>query len=705
MGFWRRCRNKIKQAASVKFVQFMLTPLGIILTVAVLVFVTASFHQFIYDPTQALVSQDHLTKHLRAKSDYKYQAVCGKPTGHLVSCDSKILVNGGNQIVSDGTQPASYALGPTQFHTAYQLPCTPGGTVSSICSQPSSFGPTVAIVVAGNYSEYGETIEQSLANYDSYYGLPTCTAANGCLQVVNESGASTPLPSDLGWDNEIGLDVETVHMVCQTCKIVLVEASSSYDYDLADSESTAATFNPVAISNSWGGSEYDDAVNDPKFNLPGIAVIAATGDDGSDIPADWPAGLPDVIGAAGTSLTLNTDNTRASETVWYDSGGGCSTTYDSGLYGGYLAPTWQKSLPNWSTAGCGQYKAYGDVSVDADPDTGEAINVANSSGLDQWVTAGGTSLSSPLVAGMFGLVGKVPSGVTASSIPYSSNTSSNFYDITSGNDCTSYGSSECTAGTGFDEPSGLGSPNGLGGFSPPPTQPTGLSDNVISASQIDLSWTASTDNLGVSGYYILRNGVQVGTTTSTSYPDTGLLSGTSYSYSVKAYDTLGNISPASSTQTASTYTIPTAPSGLSASSVASSSLTITWTGSTDSGGPGLAGYYLYRYVTSSGSSSAIKIASLLSTATSYPDTGLSPNVSYSYYLVAYDTASPSQTSPASSTLSVSTYAVAAPTNLHNSANGVLSTSISLAWDAPTGNGSTVAGYHIYRNGYAINFTK
>jgi hypothetical protein len=560
----------------------------------------------------------------------------------------------------------------------------------------------------GNYSEYGVTIEQTLANYDTYYGLPTCTQANGCLQVVNQTGSSSPLPPSYGWDTEIALDVETAHMVCQTCKILLVEANGDGNSDLSASVAEAAKFDPIAISNSYIGAEFNDATDDPAYDQPGIAVIASTGDSESNIVEDWPSGLPYVIGAAGTTLTLNTDNTRASETVWSDSGGGCTTpwTDDGSTYSGYLAPTWQTSLSNWATAGCGQYKAYGDLSADANPETGEAINIAASGGVSsEWVQAGGTSLSAPLIAGMFGLIGKVPSGVTAASIPYSSNTSSNFYDVTSGNDCnSSNGSPQCTAGIGFDEPSGLGTPIGIGGFNPPPTQPTGLSDNVVGTDEINLNWTASTDNLSVTGYDIFRNGSQVGTTISTSYQDLGLSPG-NYTYYVKAYDSVGDVSAASSTITASTYPLPSTPNGLSTTSITSDSLGLSWTASTDSGGPGLAGYYLYRYVTSSGAGTATKIASPSASATTYPDTGLTPGVSYSYYLEAYDTNTPVDVSTASSTLTVSTSILPVPTDLQNITNGVLSTSISLTWKAPTDNDSTITGYNLYRNGSLIASTK
>lgn len=76
----------------------------------------------------------------------------------------------------------------------------------------------------------------------------------------------------------------------------------------------------------------------------------------------------------------------------------------------------------------------------------------------------------------------------------------------------------------------------------PPSPPTGLAATTISSSQINLAWTASTDNVGVTGYKVFRNGIQIGTTTNTSYTDTGLQAGTSYAYTVAAYDAAGNTS-------------------------------------------------------------------------------------------------------------------------------------------------------------------
>ncbi|MGE5528005.1 MAG: family 20 glycosylhydrolase [Patescibacteria group bacterium] len=85
-----------------------------------------------------------------------------------------------------------------------------------------------------------------------------------------------------------------------------------------------------------------------------------------------------------------------------------------------------------------------------------------------------------------------------------------------------------------------------------PTAPTNLEATAVSSSQINLTWTASTDNVGVTGYQVFRNGVQVGTSATTSYSDTGLQPATTYSYYVKAYDAAGNVSSQSNTAQATT---------------------------------------------------------------------------------------------------------------------------------------------------------
>ena len=505
--------------------------LGLLLFLFGLIFVI-TFHSSAKADAATLLK--HPDNSLRSIIKHDHRMVCSSPALGHASCAAEISTNTkGNPLTE--TPATSGAYGPTAFHTAYNLPCTPGGSVASACSTPSTYGPdTIAIVDAGNFSTGVSGLNTSLGDYDTYYGIAACTTSDGCLNVVNETGASSPLPTYTGWSDEIALDVESAHMVCQTCAIVLVEASDTLTSDLAQAELTAATFDPVSISNSWSGD--DDTPYNSDFEDEGIAVVSATGDGGSvSNGQDWPADLPDVVAVSGTTLQLNSDDTWNSETVWDDSGGGCSINY--------AAPSWQTSLSNWASAGCGSYKAFGDVSADADPNTGAAVNMNGS-----WYESGGTSLATPMIAAMFALSGGVSSGTIAPSVPYANSVSNaaDFHDITSGTDCSGSNITHCTAGTGFDTPSGLGSPDGISGFGNLPAEPT-LSAKTINQNQIDLSWTASN---GVSGYHLYRNGTLIDTTSSTSYNDSGLTPNTTYNYYVIAYTSGGTGSLASQTASA-----------------------------------------------------------------------------------------------------------------------------------------------------------
>ena len=184
---------------------------------------------------------------------------------------------------------------------------------------------------------------------------------------------------------------------------------------------------------------------------------------------------------------------------------------------------------------------------------------------------------------------------------------------------------------------------GCGSTTPPPSGdstapsvPAGLTATAVSSSQINLSWTASTDNVGVTGYNVYRNGTQIASVAATSYSDTGLTASTAYSYSMQATDAAGNVSLQSGGVSATTQsvttppttdtTIPTTPTNLFATAVSSSQVSLTWTASTDN--VGVTGYRIYRAGT------------LLTTVTttSYSNTGLSPSTTYSYTVQAIDAA-------------------------------------------------------------------
>lgn len=473
------------------------------------------------------------------------RAACGSvPAGH-VRCLATISNNSvSNPVKASPAGTSGFGYGPVQFHTAYQMPCTPGGAVASTCTTPSSFGPeTIAIVDAGNYSSSSGTLETALQSYDSYYSLPSCTTSNGCLDIVNQSGTTSPLPPNVssGWSDEIALDVESVHMMCQTCKIVLVEANDDTVSNLSAAEVMADSYQPVAISNSWGSSS-DASSYDSDFTYTGTAVVAATGDNGTDSNGQsWPADIPDVVSAAGTTLQLNTNNTWSSETVWSGSGGGCSVNY--------TAPSWQTARSDWSTNGCSNGgRAFGDLSADADPNTGAAVYIGNA-----WYSVGGTSLATPLIASMYALAADLPAGTTAPAVLYKNASSSTFHDITSGNDCTTSGQSYCTATTGFDEPSGLGSPNGVGAFQADPAPPSNFLVSFDSQTQLGLSWDAATAKNGVSGYQVYRDGTKIANTSSLSYTDSGLTPNTNYTYYLTTTDNSSNVSVITPSITAGTF--------------------------------------------------------------------------------------------------------------------------------------------------------
>ncbi|MER5866315.1 glycoside hydrolase family 6 protein [Kitasatospora sp. NPDC002040] len=179
-----------------------------------------------------------------------------------------------------------------------------------------------------------------------------------------------------------------------------------------------------------------------------------------------------------------------------------------------------------------------------------------------------------------------------------------------------------------------------------PSVPSGLVASSVTASGLTLGWTASTDNVGVTGYQVFRNGVQVGTSATTSYADSGLTAATAYSYTVKARDAAGNVSAASAALSVTTSagtsdtTAPSVPAGLVASNVTASGLTLGWTASTDN--VGVTGYQVFR--------NGVQVGT--STGTSYADSGLTAATAYSYTVKARDAAG--NVSAASAALSVTT---------------------------------------------------
>lgn len=181
-----------------------------------------------------------------------------------------------------------------------------------------------------------------------------------------------------------------------------------------------------------------------------------------------------------------------------------------------------------------------------------------------------------------------------------------------------------------------------------PTVPSNLVATSISASQINLSWQASTDNVGVTGYSIYRctgNGctptVEIGIVSSgTTFQNTGLTAGTTYTYAVSAMDAAGNDSAVSVPATATTQaapadtSAPTVPVGLSATAVSSSQINLSWQTSTDN--VGVTGYSIYR-CGGTGCSPTTKVGTVTS-GIAFSNTGLTANTAYTYAVTASDAA-------------------------------------------------------------------
>ena len=224
----------------------------------------------------------------------------------------------------------------------------------------------------------------------------------------------------------------------------------------------------------------------------------------------------------------------------------------------------------------------------------------------------------------------------------------------------------------------------------PPTVPAGLAATAGPAGEVDLSWTASTDDVGVAGYTVYRDGSSIGTVggSATSFADKAVSSATTYAYTVDAYDAAGNHSGQSTAASITTpdWAPPTAPTGLSASAVSSSEIDQAWQAATDN--VGVAGYTVYR----NGSA----VATLGPDVLAYADTGLGHGVTYSYTVSAFDAAG--NTSPQSSPASATTPDDIAPTTPGGlSATATSSTSVSVSWTASSDD-VAVTGYDVYRDG-------
>jgi subtilase family serine protease len=364
---------------------------------------------------------------------FPHRPVCGPPRAQHARCHAEVVTqaDGVTPFVTPG--PAGY--GPADLRSAYALPAAPPSTAPQ---------QTIAIVDAYDLP----SAENDLAAYRAQYGLAPCTAAGGCFTKVGQAGTSALPAANASWGQEIALDIDMASAICPSCRILLVEASSSSVADLAASVDTAARLGATVISNSYGAPEFSgETTFDTHYDHPGAAITVSSGDNGYGV--EYPAASRYVTAVGGTSLKTALNTRGWSETAWNGAGSGCSALETK--------PTWQTA-----STGCAR-RTVADVSAVADPNTGVAVYDSTPyNGASGWMVFGGTSVAAPVIAGVYALAGNAAS-VSYGSYPYAHATSLN--DVTSGSNGRCRKTPVlCTAGTGYDGPTGLGTPNGAGAF-------------------------------------------------------------------------------------------------------------------------------------------------------------------------------------------------------------------------------------------------
>jgi subtilase family serine protease len=326
------------------------------------------------------------------------------------------------------TSPLPSGYGPPDFQDAYKLPSSTDGK-----------GVTVALVDA--YDD--PNAEADLQVYRAQYGLPVCDTSNGCFKKVDMNGGTNYPQPNAGWAVEVSLDLDMVSAICPNCNILLVEARNGAIKFLGRGVNTAVKMGAHAVSNSYENRIkvlHNQSEDNKYYNHPGVAITVASGDSGYNYRLQYPGSSPYTVAVGGTVLTKDSGNKRGwDETAWSGAGSECSSF---------------EPKPSWQTdTGCSM-RTVADVSA-------AALNAAVYDTYQQggWLVVGGTSESSPIVAGVFGLAND--------NVKYGSRVYKNpsqLFDITSGSNGSCSPSYLCNAGPGYDGPTGLGSPDGIGDF-------------------------------------------------------------------------------------------------------------------------------------------------------------------------------------------------------------------------------------------------
>jgi hypothetical protein len=397
------------------------------------------------------------------------QSVCRPATPSRSTCDARMLVTSNGAPVHprlaragalDGaaTARASADVRSGEERSAEERSAVAAGPAAAAEPQPGTpaymqqaydlsylsqyRGESDTVAIVDSYDD--PTAAADLATYRAFFGLPACTTANGCFRKVNQDGGQSFPSQAPGWAAEISLDLDAVSALCPQCKILLVEANSDDNEDLATAQAEAAALGVNQITDSWG--DPTGGVPSGDFTFPGIATVASSGDQGylGLLTNQYPAALPDVTAAGGTVLipasSSGTENARGfTEQAWSQSGSGCDLLSPK--------PSWQ------SNPGC-IGRTYSDLSANANPQTGLDVYDSGDGG---WLVMGGTSESAPLIAAYYAITG---ANDATPEWAYANSALLNEPVGGSNGSCAISIAYICVTGLGYSGPTGVGSISG-----------------------------------------------------------------------------------------------------------------------------------------------------------------------------------------------------------------------------------------------------
>jgi len=374
----------------------------------------------------------------------------------VAAAESPVVQGHATRSVGAGTIAAAYAeesqwaLTPAELEKIYGLPAHGGA------------GQTVAIIGWAPVPH----LEEDLAEYRAFFGLPACTTADGCLTIVNQDGnPPDPAPASVASvqaanEFEFTMDAEAVSAACPDCRILMV-LTDTMGLTTATNLATASRLGADYAAESMGSVGTAPVTNGHSWavKIPdGMTFVASSGDEGTARGASYPADSPGVVAAGGT--TINAYSGRGKPTAWDGAGAACATT----AFGDWPVPETMPANAERAAA-CGDVRATSDVSA-----------VAGGTTLYVWVdghlaTGGGTSLSAPILAAMYARAGNNVNGysVYTNAAQYPEE----FTDVTKGRvlGCSKPARRVCSATAGWDGPTGVGSPYGDRALAATPTPP------------------------------------------------------------------------------------------------------------------------------------------------------------------------------------------------------------------------------------------